>query len=698
MARNYVSKAEKDLVNQAVDRFKLAADAYNRQRIQAREDLRFVAGEQWDMSYGSEELRLTVNLLQPFLRQITSEAREANPSIHVIPNGNGADQDLADVYEGLIRHIQQINDATSIYQNALWYAAAGGEGYFFLDSEYCNDESFDQDLVIKNCANPEKVLLDPHHELMDGTDSSYGFIVEDMAQDEYKRNFPNSALANKLNSVAWQHLNLPGDWLNKDSIRVVKYWVKEYTTKTIYLVMDPLTGDNYTTDEKPGEDAVVFKKRLVQEAKVCCYLLNAIEILDEMDWPGSIIPIFKVTGEKFYVGNQCVQHGAVRMAKDPQRQYNYHTTKVTEMIDLAPKNSFVGATGQFANNPEKWANANRVNYGFLDYTPAALNGQMVPPPSRVSGLDGQSFQGVMTARMASLEDLKLVFGLHDASLGRQGNEISGVSIEKRIQQGRRSTYQYFDNLLVSLKSLGRALVELIPYFYDTERVVRIVKPDTSEQLIAINTIGQNGKVRYDMSVGTYDVTVVTGPAYATKREQSLESMTQIMGLLPQAGQVIGDLVASQVDSPVSKLVAARIKATIPKEVLAATGENDQSEDMAPAELVQQLQQQVARDQQELQLLQLEKQELEVKVKLAEDKASMELTKADMEHEREMAKIQQQDQIAEIEARIRLKQLELTERELDLKEKQLQINAAGAAHKVLGDMDIPKESNVGGSID
>lgn len=692
------SRAEQDVVDSALDRFKTCIDAYNRQRIDAREDLRFVAGSQWDTAWGENDLKLTVNLLQPFLRQITNEARESNPCIHVIPVGNGADIDSAGVYEGLIRHIEQSSEAMSAYQTALWYAAASGEGYFYIDSDYCSEDSFDQDLIIKGCANPEKVFLDPNHQLLDGCDAEYGFIVEDMSQDAYKRAFPRSQLADRIGTGQWTALNLPGDWLNKDTVRVVKYWVKEYTKKKIWLVMDPLTGENRTVEERPGDDEVILKERTVQRVEVCCYMLNAVEVLDEQQWPGKYIPIIKVTGEKFYVGNELVQHGAVRMAKDPQRQYNYFMTKVTEMIDLAPKNSFVGASGQFANNPEKWANANRVNYGFLDYTPTGLNGQMVPPPTRVSGLDGAAFSGVMAARSGALEDLKLVFGLHDASLGRSGNETSGIAIENRINQSRRSTYQYFDNLLVSLKCLGRQLVDLIPYFYDTERTVRIVKPDTSEQLIAINSIAK-GRVRYDMTRGTFDVTIATGPAYASKREQSLESMTQIMQLLPQTGQVIGDLVASQVDSPIAKQVSARLKATIPKEVLAASGDLDAAQDMAPAEQVAQLNQELARSQQELQVLTLEKQELEVKVRIAEDTNSMKLTELDMTHQREMLKMDHQDQVAEIEARIRMKQLELEEKKLDLAERQLQMTAVGEAHKInMSDIDISSQAHIGGSID
>lgn len=689
-------------ISTALKRFNEAQDAYAVQRAEAREDLLFVAGKQWLDQAQPEDFRLTVNLLGPFLRQITAEAREANPAIKVIPVGNG-DVELAKVYEGLIRHLEQKCDATNAYQQQMWYAAAGGEGYFILDSEYVDENSFDQDLVISGVSNPAKVFLDPLHELLDGCDAEWGFIIEDLSHEDYKRKFPKSDLTTRLNSASasngWTALSLPGDWLNANSVRVAKYYVKEYDTKTIYQVLDPMTNEEYVTEDKPDDTKVLLRKREAQTVKVKRYIMNCTEVLQESDWPSKYLPIIKVTGESFTVGGRRVQYGAVRHAKDSQRQYNYLVSRQTQLIDMAPKSPFIGATGQFANNPEKWANANVVNYGFLDYTPESLDGKTpLPPPQKVSGVDVATLQSIAATRQSAFEDMKQVFGLQDASLGRPGNEISGIAIQERNSASRKSTYQFFDHLLVALRCMGRQLVELIPSFYDTDRIVRIVKPDSTDELIAINSITNNFK--YNLTKGTYDIIIETGPAFASKRQEGLNALQGIMGALPQTGAVIGDLVAGLVDSPISKLAAQRIKATIPKEILAATGEDDDSE-MAPAELVGKLQQDIAKMQMELQKAQMENQELQLKVKIAEDKTSLELTKSDMEHEREVMNLQHQQQVSEVEVQLKMKQLELAERKLELEERKLELAAAGKLGDLLhrsSDVDIPSEANVGGKID
>ena len=694
----YALKKDAPILQEAIENFKCATMAYYEQRRDARSDLAFLAGEQ--RPSGVDQFN-KVNLLQPYLRQILATAREANPSITVVPVA-ADDLALASVYEGLIRSILQKCDGVQAAMTALWYAAAAGEGYILLDTEYVNPDTFEQEYVLRAADNPEMVFLDPNHRLLDGCDAEWGFIVEDMSHSDYKRKFPKSALAKKLTGSArgWEALSLPGDWLNKDSVRVAKYYVKTYEDKKIFLYEDPLTAQAVTLEEGPDKvigtpespgtnpNLVYLQRRNSQAITVKAYALTAYEVLDETTWPGKYLPIIKVTGDSYWVGGKRIQHGAIRFAKDPQKNLNFLMTRKTELIDLIPKVPFIAANGQVVDNPSDWANAHRIAIGTLTYSPVSVEGQLVPPPSRPQGIDVASFQAITQSIAESIEHMKLTFGnAGNALMDAAGNETSGIALQTRQDSAGKSVYHYFDNLLAALRCVGRQLVEGIPIIYDTERVIRIVKPDDTEQLIAINSL-QN-KLRYDLTKGTYDVVVKTGPAFASRREKSLAATTQVLPLLPEGQRAaVSDLVLRLVDDQATTKMADRIKAMQPPEVLAATGDQDETE-MAPMELVQQLQAQLGQAQQQLKTLQLQKQEMEVRVKLAEDKTNLELTKADLTHEQEMKKLQHADEVAEIEARIKLAQLKLSERELALKEREL---AAGKG--AVGDVDIPGGHNIG----
>jgi hypothetical protein len=254
--------------------------------------------------------------------------------------------------------------------------------------------------------------------------------------------------------------------------------------------------------------------------------------------------------------------------------------------------------------------------------------------------------------------------------------MSGVAIDSQVEQGSRSTYQYFDNLLLAIKECGRELNDLFPYFYDTDRLVRIVKPTNEDQVVAINSMS-NDK-RYDLTKGNFAISVTTGPAYASKRQEAYTALSGIMSALPQAGQVIGDLVASQVDSPVAKLAAARLRATIDPAILAATEENH---DVAPREQLQAAKAQVGQLMTQVKQMGDKMTEIELENKQMKDQAALELTKADMEHQVKMGQLQLDEQVAEVEARLTKMKMDLESRKLDLAEKELEMKSLLAAHEV-----------------
>ena len=73
---------------------------------------------------------------------------------------------------------------------------------------------------------------------------------------------------------------------------------------------------------------------------------------------------------------------------------------------------------------------------------------------------------------------------------------------------------------------------------------------------------------YNPSVGKYDVRVITGPGYATKRQEALDGMTQVLQGNPALMQIAGDLLVKNMDWPGAEEIAKRMKKTIDPKILA----------------------------------------------------------------------------------------------------------------------------------
>jgi hypothetical protein len=122
--------------------------------------------------------------------------------------------------------------------------------------------------------------------------------------------------------------------------------------------------------------------------------------------------------------------------------------------------------------------------------------------------------------------------------------------------------------------LTRQLVDLIPKIYDTQRIARIIGEDGETSMVKIDPmqpepvkkiIDQQGIVIdkiYNPGVGKYDVVATTGPGYATKRQEALEAMGQLLQGNPQLWQVAGDLFVKNMDWPGAQEMAKRFAKTI----------------------------------------------------------------------------------------------------------------------------------------
>ena len=108
---------EAAFLREAVDLFQQDVDYDRENRDEAVADLRFMAGDQWDdIARKAREGRpmLTINDLPAKVAQVVGDMRINKPSIRVRP-AEDADQDLAQIREGLIRSIERDCDAQGVY-------------------------------------------------------------------------------------------------------------------------------------------------------------------------------------------------------------------------------------------------------------------------------------------------------------------------------------------------------------------------------------------------------------------------------------------------------------------------------------------------------------------------------------------------------------------------------------------------------
>lgn len=582
-------------------RLRVASDAYSDSRSSQLEDLRFYAGDpdnqfQWPsevlaarsnqgQAMGARPC-LTVNKLPQHVRQVTNDQRQNRPSGKVIPVDDKADIEVAEIYDGMVRHIEYKSDADVAYDTACENQVTFGEGYIRILTEYCDDDTFDQDIRIARIRNSFSVYMDPLIQDPCGSDAKWCFITEDITKEEYERLFPDAQPVTSIQSTGIGDPTL-SDWIGEDTVRIAEYFYVEYDRATLNLYPGSETAFDGTP--KDSQLRAMFGKpvrsRQSDRKKICWIKTNGFDVLEKREWPGKWIPVVRVIGNEFEVDGRVYVSGLVRNAKDAQRLYNYWTSQEAEMLALAPKAPFIGYGGQFEGYEHQWKTANTQNWPYLEVNPDVTDAQggVLPLPQR--SMPPMAQTGLIQAKLGASEDLKAVTGQYDASLGQVSNERSGKAIIARQKQTDTGTYHYVDNLARAVRYVTRQIVDLIPSIYDTQRIARIVgldgetsmvKIDPAQQTPVKKIVDQNGIVLekiYNPGVGKYDVMVTTGPSYMTKRQEALEAMAQLLQGNPQLWSIAGDLFVKNMDWPGAQEMAKRFARTIDPKL---TSEDDDS--------------------------------------------------------------------------------------------------------------------------
>jgi hypothetical protein len=609
-----------DILADAQEAFQRCDEAETENRAAALDDLKFAKlAEQWPEKIRQDRVRdgrpcLTINRQPAFIRQVVNEARQNRPSIKVHPVDSQADPITAEIYNGLIRNIEQTSKADVAYDTAVDFAVTMGFGYFRVTTDYACDDSFDLDLRIERIANPFSVYGDPFSTSSDSSDWNQAFVTELLPKAAFEAKYKGAE------QVSWEddgYATLKAPWTQDQSILVAEWWQREKVPKTILALSDGtiVEADVYAKqkDAFDAQGITVLGQRVPQSHKVTQKILTGAEVLEENDWAGKYIPIVPVYGDEINVEGKRYFRSLIRDAKDPQRMLNYWRTASTELTALAPRVPFIGKKGTFKSDARKWATINSANHPYVEYDGDS-------EPKRQPMNSGRAIGSIQEALNAQ-DDMKSILGLYDPSLGAEGQEVSGKAILARQSQGHTSNFHFLDNLSRAIEHGGRILIDLIPTVYTKDRMIRVLGHDGKASNVQLGgpipVKGPNGTLQQpqidptvelpisaicDLGRGKYDLTVDTGPSYATRREEITDKLTQVCQAFPEAAPILGDIIVKNMDIPDAEEVSRRLHALLPPQVLAAEGGQQQDPMQHPAvqALVQQGQQVIQQQGQALQ--------------------------------------------------------------------------------------------------
>lgn len=637
-------------------------------RDEAKQDMRYVAGDPWDPRERQERINagrpcLALDELNQYINQTVNDVRLNKRAIKLVPESEGATDKTAEWRGNLIRQIEYKSNAQAAYCTGYQGAVERSYGYWRISTQYCHPDSFDQELCIKRIQNPDTVYLDWDAKEADYSDMGHAFLIDQYRPEAFRKRWPEAEITDFSSDIITEAPN----WITDERVQVAEYWRVEHRKRTLLLLDDSATGQKIFLDEAgPGAkidgsflvfpDGVIrniANRRECEDPSVVQYLTNGIEILEKNPWPGRWVPIVICTGKEIYVddggGSKRKLVSLIRLARDPYMLYCYYRTCQAELVGMTPKTPFIGYEGQFENHEEEWKNVNKWPQAYLQVKPLldATGQNVLPLPQRQPFIP--AVEPLELGAESAKRAIQSAMGMYNTSVGRQDTKAtSGVAIKALDTQSSQGSYHFIDSYDMAIRHTGRILDDLLPYYYDNARDVGIRKPDETHEVIRINeprvnpATGQQEK--YDVNEGDHGVTVTVGPSYQSQREQASDFVDTLVANLatlplmpPQKAEILSLSIKLKQLGPLGDQMADIIspnQADIPPQVQAAMAQRDAENQMLKQTvqgLLQERQAKILEIQSKLQIASLQE---TTKLTVAEMKVQFEASQAMLQAELE----------------------------------------------------------------
>ena len=208
--------------------------------------------------------------------------------------------------------------------------------------------------------------------------------------------------------------------------------------------------------------------------------------------------------------------GIVQPIIDPQRQMNVEQSVIVQLMQLMPKQSWMGPRGSF-HNKQDWENKLARPGQMLEYN----NKRGKPEPIPVQGLP----RHIVDMAFTRPQSMREISGVNVELTGQRVASDPGVVMEMRAKAAQTVLAPIFDNARRSKKVLGKVLVAYIQAFLSPGRQIRILGPEGAQHV----------DVTEDMLTGRYDLQVDESDSTVNDRMATLNIMQTTLPQIMKAG-------------------------------------------------------------------------------------------------------------------------------------------------------------------
>lgn len=539
--------------------FSDAVEASQEWRTEAKEDIEFYNGKQWNPDdkktlEDSGRPAITVNRVKPLINVLSGYQRLNRYDIDFLPRTND-DMRQAQLRKGITKYILDRSHYNYEESDGFKDGILTGLGWYEVGYQF-DWGAQDGDAYVRRTNNFD-IYVDPESRDKYFRDAKFIVRARWIDKEELKEQYPEhkdeiEAQAEyylteeesdgRNSRLWWQH--------ETKKVRIAECWYKKMTRKKTVVLKSGETVEEVTPEMVALKMIGTVQEYLDTEVRLMTFFDNVI--LEDMESPYKHGEFPFVPFPVYYEGDDYIPAGIVRSLKDPQREINKRRSQELHILNTNANGGWMIEDGAMSKEQESAFKEKSTTPGaVIKVAPGAISGQRIVPLSSL-GVN----QSIVNATMEAEAEMVSVSGINESLMGTDIEKgASGRAIELKQKQAITHIALLFDNLRFAKERIAKLLwgrpgkPGIIPQFYTEEKTFRIVGENGKPEYVTVNqqVEGQNAlgetitTTLNDLSIGEYDIIIADTPSTATQRTAQFWSLVDACGALGIQGNMVLDI-------------------------------------------------------------------------------------------------------------------------------------------------------------
>lgn len=523
--------------------------ATDQQRDWTNEDMRFcdVDGamyEGWLEEQFADRPKFEFNKVAQAVYRFIGEWATNRAEVKYLPDDDAASEDDAKLLAGLYRKDFRRSNGMDSVDNAVMEMAKGGCSAFRLSTQFIDPEDPENDnqrVTWEPIFNAHtSVVWDANAKQYDKNDAKYVIYLEELTREAAEEEW-----GDKVSSAFDPPNGYRFNWSNPTHVWIAHYYEIRKDKVEAITFQGPLGRKRtvYADDFKQHMDELVdggfeeIKRRKIIRQTVWKTIIDGTSVLEEaVRIPGKFLPIIPMYGYRSYVDGQEFWYGIVRKQKDANRLFNMSASSVAESAATSSKDMPIFTDEQVDGRENKLAQIHlgKFNYAVINDVQDE-NGNSVP-----AGPVGTWAAPRVDPNNAAVMQMSADFIREETGGNPQDvmdPQASGKAIGAVQQRVDMQTHILMDNASKSLKRCGDVYRAIAGEINDSERMVRTIDEDGTESstiLFDFVIDRDTGEPKFinDITRGSFETIVDTGPAYASRKRETVDRLEKISAIAP----------------------------------------------------------------------------------------------------------------------------------------------------------------------